>query len=354
MKNRRPRKRAVTIILIVLAVVSATGLGMYFLARSTYDSNFRRQDPIEPFCRTLDEFPGLDVEQRSFASDKGQRLAGYLYSKADTQPKGVVVLVHGFGTGGQCAYMDVADYFTSNGYLVFAYDATGFGASEGDSTVGEQQGIIDLDHALDYVETSDATKDYPIVLWGHSWGAYCASCALIDHPEVKAVVSVSGYDSSASLDDYKLDDGPTRLLSPFSRLIDRQRFGAYADYTSLAGFAGTSAGVMVVQSADDDMVPESLGYDLYYAKYQDDSRFAFKLYQDRQHLFIYHTDAAREYATAYYDEELDYFDSQGVEVPTPEQAAAYVSAHPFDKKAGFAIDLDLMGQMRDFYDRHCD
>ena len=40
-------------------------------------------------------------------------------------PKGVVVIAHGLGGGGQNTYMDLADYFTSNGYLVFAYDVTG-------------------------------------------------------------------------------------------------------------------------------------------------------------------------------------------------------------------------------------
>lgn len=353
MEKRSTKRRPVVILIVALAIVGACFLCLYVVANQAYDSRFVRQEPSEPSARSVDEFPGLTVERCSFASDKGQMLAGYLYSKAGTQPKGVVVLAHGFGFGGQCTYMDVADYFTSNGYLVFAYDATGFGESEGNSTVGTQQGIIDLDHALDYVEANGETKDYPIVLWGHSWGAYCASCALADHPEVKAIVALSGYNSSTDEIDSFLTGNLEEMFIPVAGLIEQQRFGSYASYTSLAGFASTNAGVMIVQSADDPQVSESIGYDLYYEKYLDDSRFTFRLYQDRQHLYIYHTDAAREYATSYDEEESAYFDERDIDRPSAEESAAYVAAHPFDKKVGYAIDLELMDQMRDFYDRYC-
>ncbi len=49
-------------------------------------------------------------------------------------------------------FMAAANYFTSHGYLVFAYDATGNDDSEGESVIGMEQGIIDLSYAISYVE----------------------------------------------------------------------------------------------------------------------------------------------------------------------------------------------------------
>ena len=75
---------------------------------------------------SVSDFDGLKVEECTFPSDSGQN-----------------------------TYMDVADYFTSNVYLAFAYDATGNDKSEGDSVEGLPQGVIDLDYALRYIKQSD-------------------------------------------------------------------------------------------------------------------------------------------------------------------------------------------------------
>ena len=52
-----------------------------------------------------------------------------------------------------------ADYFTLNGYLVFAYDATGCDKSESDAVGGLPQGVIDLDFALHYVKETEEYRD---------------------------------------------------------------------------------------------------------------------------------------------------------------------------------------------------
>ena len=56
--------------------------------------------------------------------------------------------------------MDVADYLSSNGYLVFAYDATGNDESEGDAVNGLPQGIIDLDYAIRFIKESNEFNKY--------------------------------------------------------------------------------------------------------------------------------------------------------------------------------------------------
>ena len=200
--RNKPRKiaKVITIIFVILLLVMLVGNGI--LTVVIYNQNFNvRGDSYEPFMFYVEDFQGLSRTQYEFTSDKGQKLAGYLYETSDAnesdEPKGVIVLAHGFGGGGHNSYMDVANYFVQNGYYVFAYDATGCDESEGEGVGGFPQGVIDLDHAITFVEGLDKTKDLPICLFGHSWGAYCVSCIPKYHPEVKAIIECSGFNSSS-------------------------------------------------------------------------------------------------------------------------------------------------------------
>ena len=65
-------------------------------------------------------------------------------------------MAHGFGGGGHNGYLNVVDYFTKNGYLVFTYDATGNDESEGAAVGGLPQGLIDVDYALRFVKSENA------------------------------------------------------------------------------------------------------------------------------------------------------------------------------------------------------
>lgn len=188
----------------------------FLQALALYDSIFPRYQSVEPQIRRVSEFPGLVCEKGSFYSNQGQRISCYTYRKAGIRPAGVVIVAHGLGVGGQCVYMAAADYFTSHGYLVFAYDATGNDDSEGESVIGMEQGIIDLSYAISYVEQDPELGQYPIVLYGHSWGAYCVGAVLIDHPEVRAAVAVAGFNRSADWFRYVADasdqDGSMAVL----------------------------------------------------------------------------------------------------------------------------------------------
>ena len=149
-KHHRNRKKIALITIISIMSVFFLVI-MPALTVMVYKDNFgERFETAEWMAYSVSEFDGLRVEECTFPSNNGQRLAGYQYSKEDQAVKGVLVIAHGLGGGGHNTYMDIADYFTSNGYLVFAYDATGNDKSEGDSVEGLPQGIIDLDYALRY------------------------------------------------------------------------------------------------------------------------------------------------------------------------------------------------------------
>ncbi|MBQ6341907.1 MAG: alpha/beta fold hydrolase [Anaerolineaceae bacterium] len=285
-------KKPVKIILIIFfaLVLLAIG-GSWVLSVYIYNENFnQRFESYEPQMLRVEDFDGLERTKYEFPSDKGQMLTGYLYSHGEADPQGIIILAHGFGGGGHNSYMDVADYFARNGFLVFAYDATGNDESEGKGVGGLPQGVIDLDHAINFVETSGDFPNLPIMLFGHSWGAYSAGSVLSYHPEVSAVIACSGFNSSPDMFEAEgrreAGEG-IALFMPFVKLHESIRYGKYASSSVLSGLAASEARVMIVHGTEDDFVPASIGYDRYHEKFADDPRFSFVMLDGQGHNYVY-------------------------------------------------------------------
>lgn len=296
MKKKSIKKRILIALVILLAVFFLVLMPVVSLL--TYGTVFgiRYQTPEEKMLYPED-FPGLIMDSESFTSNEGQTLAGYFYHRDGIEPKGVVIMAHGIGGGGHNPYMVSANYFTENGYYVFAYDATGNDNSEGDSVRGLPQGVIDLDYAISYVEGSEKFAGLPVFLFGHSWGGYSVTSVLNEHPEVAAVCSVSGFNKSLDLIQAQGEEmiGPAiNLMLPYLNLYERIKFGKYATRTGMDGFEKSDAAVMVVHSADDTTVPIIYGYDIYYATYSDDPDFNFVRYEDQGHNHILSMDTNPE------------------------------------------------------------
>jgi len=194
--------------------------------------------------------------------------------------------------------------------------------------IGMEQGLIDLNCAIEYVRHDSRLKNFPIALFGHSWGAYCVCAALNFHPEVKAVVSISGFNCPADYYRELFGRENHAFLSYFSSR-EKETFGKYTDCTAMSGFAKTRAGIMIIHSADDRNVPASAGYDLYYREYKDNDRFHFRKDDSRGHLFIFYTERAREYDRRFYICE------QSLEL------SEFGRLNVFDKTAGYEIDRDF-------------
>ena len=104
---------------------------------------------------------------------------------------------------------------------------------------------------------------------------------------------VAGFDCSADLFEQQCETmaGPViRLFIPYVVLYERLKFGKYAAYSALDGFAESDAGIMVIHSKDDTMVLPENGYEKFYDTYGDDSRFCFIEYEDRGHDSVYYSD----------------------------------------------------------------
>lgn len=265
----------------------------------------RRFEIDEAKYNVIGSFDGLKVEECKFSSDEGQKLAGYKYYKdSDSEAKGVIVISHGMGCGGQNAFMNLADYFTSAGYKVFAYDATGNGKSEGDGIGGLPQGVADLDYAIQFVKKQPDYQKLPIMLFGHSWGAYSVCAVLNFHSDIEAVIAVAGFNQSSDLLEQQGEKytGPAvNFLLPYVKCYERLLFGKYAKATAMDGFKKTDARIMIIHSSDDETVPIKYGYDEYYSEYKDSDRFVFELFNEKGHMSDLNDVELKEKFVAFYN-----------------------------------------------------
>ena len=355
-KNRSWKKLAGVVLSCVLTLLIA---GDWFISVMVYNENFgQRMESYEPLMLRVEDFEGLQRTKYTFPSDKGQMLTGYLYRAGEDQ-HGIVVLAHGIGAGHN-SYMDCANYFAQNGYYVFAYDATGSDESEGEGVGGLPQGVIDLDHAITFVEENAGMPNLPIVLFGHSWGGYCVCSVLQYHPEVKAVIDCAGFDRSSDIFEAvgkELIGNGIYLMMPFVKLHERIQFGSYASSSASKGISASEAAVMVVHSVDDETVPITYGYDVLYERYGDDPRVSFVRFMDRGHNAIFTgADTYKDElnaALAQWRDTLDYDNTaQENQARFAADKAAFIHANLDRAMWSHRLDEDLFAQFVSFYDRH--
>lgn len=353
-KIKHRRKKILAIVFCVLAVLIA--VGDWILTVTIYNENFnQRFESYEPLMRYVEDFDGLRRTKYEFTSNKGQKLTGYLYTSED-DPRGIILLAHGFGGGGHNSYMGTANYFAHHGYCVFAYDATGNDESEGEGVGGLPQGVIDLDCAIRFVEESGNFPDLPILLFGHSWGGYSVCSVLTYHPEVKAVIACSGFNSSSDMfeaEGKKQAGAGIYLMLPFVKLHEWIKYGGYASNTAMDGFSKSTAAVMILHSFDDEIVPAEYGYDIYYEKYKDDPRFKFIHFEDKGHSYFNDETYMDEFNAGFdkWLETLDYdYDAAENKDRFSADKADYLHQNLDRDKWCHSIDTELFEDFVEFYD----
>lgn len=349
-------KKGLKITLIILGIIVVLIAGALLIvpkkmAMSVYNDYFgKRYATDEAWQFQVEEFDGLAREKHIFTSNEGQKLTGYIYSKGDTEAKGLIVIAHGFGAGHN-SYMDVADYFASNGYKVFAYDATGNDESEGESVKGFPQGIIDLDYALNYIKNIEELSDLPVMLWGHSWGGYSVCSVSKLHPEIKGIISVAGFNKSLDMLEStgrELAGDAVDFVLPIFEKHETKNFGDYAAMSALESLENSNTKVLMFHSADDDVIPIEISYDRYYEKFADNERFSFVRFEDKGHNNILISKSALEYRKEYNKAGEEYVSQFGEGEFTDEMRREYIKTH-FDKSKGNELDSEMMSQMIEFY-----
>ena len=357
MSQKKPRStssmrkdRGIRITLMSLAaLVLLFALGsMVFLDR-VYRSHFRRVDEpqVSGYLRYRD-VGGYEHRVVHFDSGKNT-LTGYIWGEEND--KGLVVISHGLGFGAE-DYVPQTLYFVDQGWRVFAFDDTGTYASEGGSTVGLPQSAADLDAALAYVEADATLRDLPIMLFGHSWGAYAVAAVLPEHHEISAVASVSGFDSPMGLlaEQIKAMTGPLAYLeAPFEWAYQTARFGAAASVTAVDGINSTDAPVMIVHgSADEDIAYDGASIIAERTRITNPNvTFETRSAAGRNaHNSLFRSAAAAQYAAEKNQEYAPIFERYGGKIPDDVRAQFYAGV---DKVKTSELDADLMGQINSLF-----
>ena len=265
MENKDTGGRFINETKAVAGIVLRTGLqlGTVLGAKAAYDSFFKRYEKRD-INTIFGEFDYRRVDKRlqrtTFFFPSGRwKLQGYFYPCHGA--KGMVVVCHGMHAGAD-DYIPFIEYFVRNGYAVFTYDCQGTYASEGDSTVGMCTPLVNLDHALTYIENNKQLSQYPLFLFGHSWGGYAATAVLSIHKNIRGCSAVAPFNSGYTLfvekgeeymnpfPDMLKNDFPKDFLNTYQTML----FGDYTKYTAVAGINSTDVPVYIAHGKRDFVI----------------------------------------------------------------------------------------------------
>lgn len=242
-------------ILILVAILVMLFLCACIVAIIGYNMAFGRAGP-QPDQVSLSAGAAYPRRTVEFLSGEN-RLRGHVYG--ENNDKGLVVISHGLGSSSEGYFLETL-FFVEQGWQVLAYDNTGSYQSEGKSTRGIAQSLLDLNAALGFVAADEVLSHLPVVLYGHSWGGYAVTAILNWHPEVKAVVSMAGFATpKQALYDYA--ENKTGIFGvagfPFFWAYHNLLFGENANISAIDGINASGVPVMVVHGTED----QTLRYD---------------------------------------------------------------------------------------------
>ncbi len=157
-------------------------------------------------------------EEVRFKSADGLTLAGWFVPPASGSDGATIVYVHGFGSN-RGDMLPQAALLAKQGYGALLIDLRNSGDSEGTMTTLGYKEPLDVTAAVDYLLTRSDVNHDRIALVGISLGAAASIRAAAVTPQVRAVVSESGY---SSLED-NVAEGVRRLVGlppfPFAPLV---------------------------------------------------------------------------------------------------------------------------------------
>ncbi|MDL2318819.1 alpha/beta hydrolase [Eubacteriales bacterium OttesenSCG-928-A19] len=346
-----PRRKIWKIILFsVVAFAIVFSVVSFLVTKSIFDENFGRVNaPQNTTSLRYADVVGYERRQVSFLSGEN-KLVGYVYGEENE--KGLVILAHGLG-GGAESNTALTIALVDNGWRVLAYDSTGSYSSEGEGTKGLPQSALDLDAALNYVESQN--WNLPIMLWGHSWGGYAVAAVLDMGHDIKASISVAGYASPDAL----LREQMQRMMGdfsvaayPFAWLYQRTLFGANAGRSAIEAINNSGVPTMIIHGTEDEMI----GYDgAGIIAHRNEITNPNVVYVTREAVGQNgHNNLLRSLAAARYAEEKNaeyqrIYQSYDGEIPDDVRAAYNAQ---IDKSLANELDPALMEEMIAFYGAH--
>lgn len=279
-KSRRGKIAfGIVVVLILVVAVFIYGadrgftLGIDSTKSSTQDLNLgdaaQTQAVFAKLARTESEFNSLGYETMYIKSDDGLNLTGY-FIPAKTKSNKLAILAHGFSMTAKNTG-DLAAYFHSQGFNVFAADARAHGESE-----GRYRGMGWLDRK-DYLKWIDVLinklgNDTQIVLEGTSMGG--ATVMMISGEElpgnVKAIIEDCGYTSVKDIFSHQIQQQmpffPSFPTVDISSIECRIRAGySYEEASAFEQVKKSKTPIFFIHGDKDTFVPPEMVYELYNA-----------------------------------------------------------------------------------------
>ncbi|MBQ3938098.1 MAG: alpha/beta fold hydrolase [Clostridia bacterium] len=236
-----------TAVACFLASVAATELVLLIIF-SRYTPVSTKSFPIERWAADG------SIKASAFEFTSGRNtLKGY--SVVPNDPHALIVIAHGMNANSD-EFEPIVRYFAECGYAVLIYDGTAAGRSEGRRVTGLQQPRYDLRAAVQFVNECEQYKDLPIVLLGHSAGAYGAAMEA-DRSAAAAVICVSGFDSPLATmrargSKYVPIYGDLEL--PFLALHEFVFHGKDAAASASAAVKASAVPALIIHGADDSSI----------------------------------------------------------------------------------------------------
>ena len=351
MENKTGRRKIITRAIIAGSLAAVILFVLSFAGAVTvYSVIFGRRFETAPaFMYSAGDFEGLEEEVLAFPNRDGTELAGYYYKCIDGAPEGLVVICHGFG-GDANQFMDSAAYFAENGFAVFSFDVTGSGRSGGKGAGGFPQYTLDLMSAIDFAKKIPELEGLPVMVLGHSMGAYAAVNVFNFRDDVSAVALLAGFEKSTDLinaDGGRFTGPLVKLFSPFVKLWENVKYGKYSYKEGIKRLVESDAGVLVAQSADDDRVPFAAGFEQLRRDAGEDKDFVFVELAGRGHAYVDFSDEAAAYIETF-NKKLDEF--KALFRPTAEETEEYIAGNLDRGVWNNTLDRELYGRILDLFE----
>lgn len=294
----------VAIVLIVVIIV----ICLFVLKYSYFDLFCRRLKPYQPVYNVLKtKYPDFSCTKHDYVNDKGIKIAGafYYYPHFKTF-KGLIINAHGMDNCKE-TQLSRLEYFARDGYLIYSYDGTGVGESEGKDIVGLGHSVIDLYNTIKHLETIDVINDMKWALYGHSWGGYAVSCVgnyPFNHP-IDVIIAKAGFNSvrdEFKFQGYQKIGKITNLFLPLVMMIENLRLPANKNKFSVDALAKTNAEVLIMHSVDDHMVGFESVMKKYIPRLYNHENIHWKIYQNRGHVIDQETTSLGRYYSNHGDD----------------------------------------------------
>lgn len=253
MKKKTIRIFAISIAALAIAFCALCFVSIYI----SYNKVFSRCEASEysgqRFIRYADTDTAKYPREVFNVNSKGNKIECFLYGRKS--PLGLVVI----SCGHRCCaeqYISNAEFFVDKGWQVLCYDYTGCLNSEGKNLGGYQQSAYDLHAVLQFLDSSKRFQHTPVMLYGHSLGAYASSAVLQFNPSnVKAAISASGLNDPVEQWEYSVRRFTgiwAPILAPFARLVVKVKYPHDAHFTAIDGINSVNIPVLILQGTDDE------------------------------------------------------------------------------------------------------